>query len=145
MATTTPNFGWTVPTSTDLVKDGATAIETLGDAVDASLAQLTLRDVSGTTDTFVLTDLRNKLIRYSSTSNVAVTIPLNSSVAFPTGSIVNIIKTGATGEITVSGAVGVTITSAGATSATPKITGQFKAASCIKVDTNSWYVVGNIA
>ena len=37
MATTTPNFGWTVPTSTDLVKDGATAIETLGDSIDASL------------------------------------------------------------------------------------------------------------
>jgi len=37
MATTTPNYGWTVPTSTDYVKDGATAIETFGDAVDASL------------------------------------------------------------------------------------------------------------
>ena len=40
MATTTPNYGWTVPTSTDLVKDGATAIETLGDAIDASLVDL---------------------------------------------------------------------------------------------------------
>ena len=40
MATTTPNFGWSVPTSTDLVKDGATAIETLGDAIDASLLDL---------------------------------------------------------------------------------------------------------
>jgi hypothetical protein len=37
MATTTPNYGWTVPTSGDLVKDGATAIETLGDAIDASM------------------------------------------------------------------------------------------------------------
>jgi len=37
MATTTPNYGWSVPTSTDLVKDGATAIETLGDAIDASM------------------------------------------------------------------------------------------------------------
>lgn len=37
MATTTPNNGWTVPTSTDYVKDGATAIETLGDAIDASV------------------------------------------------------------------------------------------------------------
>jgi len=37
MATTTPNFGWPVPTSTDLVKDGATAIEALGDAIDASM------------------------------------------------------------------------------------------------------------
>jgi hypothetical protein len=40
MATTTPNFGWPVPTSTDLVKDGAVAIEALGDAVDASLLDL---------------------------------------------------------------------------------------------------------
>jgi hypothetical protein len=37
MATTTPNYGWPVPTSTDLVKDGATAIEALGDAIDATL------------------------------------------------------------------------------------------------------------
>jgi hypothetical protein len=37
MATTTPNYGWTVPTSSDLVKNGATAIETLGDSVDDSL------------------------------------------------------------------------------------------------------------
>jgi hypothetical protein len=40
MATTTPNFGWPVPTSTDLVKNGATAIEALGDAIDASMADL---------------------------------------------------------------------------------------------------------
>ena len=37
MATVTPNFNWPVPTSTDLVKDGATAIEALGDSIDASL------------------------------------------------------------------------------------------------------------
>jgi hypothetical protein len=40
MATTTPNFGWAVPTSSDLVKNGATAIETLGDAIDASMVDL---------------------------------------------------------------------------------------------------------
>lgn len=40
MATTTPNYGWAVPTSTDLVKDGAVAIETLGDSIDASLVDL---------------------------------------------------------------------------------------------------------
>jgi len=40
MATTTPNFGWTVPTSTDLVKDGAVAIETLGDAIDGAFVDL---------------------------------------------------------------------------------------------------------
>lgn len=40
MATTTPNFGWAVPTSSDLVKNGAVAIETLGDSIDASLVDL---------------------------------------------------------------------------------------------------------
>ena len=40
MATTTPNFGWSVPTSSDLLKNGATAIETLGDSIDASLVDL---------------------------------------------------------------------------------------------------------
>jgi hypothetical protein len=46
MATTTPNFGWSVPTSSDLVKNGAVAIETLGDSIDASLVDLK----GGTTD-----------------------------------------------------------------------------------------------
>jgi hypothetical protein len=40
MPTTTPSFGWPVPVSTDLVKDGATAIESLGDAIDASMTDL---------------------------------------------------------------------------------------------------------
>lgn len=40
MATTTPNFGWSVPTSGDFVKNGATAIETLGDSIDASMMDL---------------------------------------------------------------------------------------------------------
>jgi hypothetical protein len=61
-----------------------------------------------------------------------------------TGSVVNIIKTGATGTISVTQGSGVTISSAGATSTNPTITTAFKAASCIKVDTNTWYVVGGI-
>ena len=37
MATVTPINSWPVPVSTDLVKDGAVAIESLGDAIDASV------------------------------------------------------------------------------------------------------------
>lgn len=37
MATTTPNYGWDVPTSSDYVKDGAVAIEALGDDIDSTL------------------------------------------------------------------------------------------------------------
>ncbi len=40
MATTTPNFGWDIPQSTDLVKDGATAIAALGNDIDTSLVDL---------------------------------------------------------------------------------------------------------
>lgn len=40
MATTTTNFGWTVPQSTDLVKDGATAIATLGSGIDTTMVGL---------------------------------------------------------------------------------------------------------
>jgi hypothetical protein len=39
MATTT-NFGWTTPNDTDLVKDGAAAIRTLGSSIDTSMAGL---------------------------------------------------------------------------------------------------------
>lgn len=45
MATTT-NFGWTTPDDTDLVKDGAAAIRTLGSSIDTSLVDLN----GGTTD-----------------------------------------------------------------------------------------------
>lgn len=108
------------------------------------LGDVTLRAVTGTTDTFALTDINNYLITYSSTSSVAITIPLNSSVAIPVGSVINVIKIGASGTITISGAVGVTVASAAAVSASPTITTAFSAATCIKVDTNSWYVVGKI-
>jgi hypothetical protein len=71
MATTTPNFGWAVPTSTDLVKDGAVAIETLGDAIDASLVDLkggttgqVLKKASGTDMDFTWSaDLAGKVLQ----------------------------------------------------------------------------------
>jgi hypothetical protein len=40
MATTTTNFGWDIPQSTDLVKDGATAIAALGQDLDTALVDL---------------------------------------------------------------------------------------------------------
>lgn len=40
MSTTTTNFGWTVPSDTDLVKDGAAAIRTALGGVDTSFVDL---------------------------------------------------------------------------------------------------------
>ena len=63
MATTTPNFGWPVPTSTDLVKDGATAMEALGDAIDTSMV-----DLKGGTTGQVLAKASNTDMDFSWTS-----------------------------------------------------------------------------
>ena len=77
MATVTPNFNWPVPTSTDLVKDGATAIEALGDSIDASMV-----DLKGGTTGQVLSKASNTDMDFtwSSTSGdiegVTVTSPL---------------------------------------------------------------------
>jgi hypothetical protein len=40
MAITTTNFGWDIPQSTDLVKDGATAIAALGQDIDTAFVDL---------------------------------------------------------------------------------------------------------
>ena len=110
-----------------------------------SIANITVRNVTTTSDTFVLTDADNKLIGYSNTGTTTITIPPESSVAFTTGSVINIIKTGATGTCSIVEGSGVTISSAGVTSTNPVITTAFKAASCIKVGSDSWYIVGGIA
>ena len=144
MPTTTTNFAWTIPSDTDLVKDGALAIRTIGNAVDASFASVTLRAVTTTTDTFVLADLRNKLVTYSNAAAIAVTIPLNSSVAFPIGTSINIAQTGA-GQVTVSGDAGVTVRSTGATATTPKTRAQYSAITCVKIATDEWLCLGDIA
>jgi hypothetical protein len=47
---TTPNYNWSIPDNTDLVKNGALAIRTLGDAVDTTMATMvpkTIVDAKG--------------------------------------------------------------------------------------------------
>ena len=80
MSTTTPNFGWTVPTSSDLVKNGAVAIETLGDAIDASMV-----DLKGGTTGQVLSKTSNTDMDFTWTTAAAagasVNLLLNSNFA----------------------------------------------------------------
>lgn len=40
MATTSPNYGWPEPTSSDFVKDGADAISDMGNAIDTTVNQI---------------------------------------------------------------------------------------------------------
>jgi hypothetical protein len=119
--------------------------EVLTAAAMNKIVNITTRAVTGTSDTFVLADADNKLITYSSTSATTITIPPESSVAFPVGSIINVIKIGASGTTTITQGAGVTISSTGATATAPALRAAFSAASCIKVATNTWYVVGDIS
>jgi len=47
MATTTNN-GWTVPNDTDLVRNGASAIRSLGGAIDSAIKKLTYTNITPT-------------------------------------------------------------------------------------------------
>jgi hypothetical protein len=68
MATTT-NFGWTTPDDTDLVKDGAAAIRTLGSSIDTSLV-----DLKGGTTGQVLTKASNTDLDFSFTTPASLPI-----------------------------------------------------------------------
>ena len=142
--TTTSILGITIPDDTDLVKDGASAIRTVGNGFDSALAKLTL-NAKTATYTVVLTDNRNTLVTMSVASANDFLIPTNASVAFPIGSVINVIQIGA-GQTTIKAVTSgtTTISSTGATATAPKLKKQFSAAFCIKVATDTWYVVGDI-
>ena len=143
--TTTAILGITIPDDTDLVKDGASAIRTVGNGFDSALAKLTL-NAQTATYTVVLTDNRNNLVTMSVASANDFLIPTNASVAFPIGSVINVIQIGA-GQTTIKAVSSgtTTISSTGASAIAPKLRAQYSAASCIKVATDTWYVVGDIA
>lgn len=100
---------------------------------------LTLNAQTGTTYTLVLAD-NGKLVTLSNASAIALTVPTNASVAFPTGAIINIQQIGA-GQVTVAGDTGVTVTS------TPglKLRAQYSAASIVKTGTDSWTLIGDLS
>ena len=144
MATTTI-LGITLPDDTDLVKDGASAMRTIGNGFDDSLAKVTLNDQTATY-TAVLTDNRNKIVRMNVSTANDFLIPTNASVAFPIGSVINVTQLG-TGQTTIKAVTSgtTTITSTGATSTAPKLRARYSAASCSKVATDTWLVVGDIS
>jgi hypothetical protein len=69
-----------------------------------------------------------------------LTVPLNSSVAFPTGTKIDIIQTGA-GETTIAATGGVTINSEGSKL---KLNAQWAGATLIKRATNTWILIGSL-
>lgn len=90
--------------------------------------------------TLVLSDA-DKLVEMNVGSANNLTVPLNSSVAFSTGTQILLAQYGA-GQTTIVATSGVTIRSNGAKL---KLNAQYSGATLIKIDTNEWYLFGDIA
>ena len=82
---------------------------------------------------------RDSLIEVSSSSATTVTIPLNSAVAYPVGTSLDILQT-STGQVTIAGAAGVTV------NATPglKLRTTWSSATLFKRAENTWVVYGDL-
>jgi hypothetical protein len=88
--------------------------------------------------TITLAD-RDSIVEVSSSGSASLTIPLNSTTAFPIGSSLSILQTG-TGQITIAGAGGVTV------NATPgfRTRTQWSMATIVKRGTDTWVATGDL-
>lgn len=100
---------------------------------------ITLNAQTGTSYTLALADL-GKLVTLSNSGAIALYVPPNSSVAFAIGSKIDIVGIGA-GAVTITPGSGVTV------NGTPglKLRAQYSAATLIKIGTNTWLAIGDLA
>ena len=89
--------------------------------------------------TLVIADA-GKQVEISSATGVTLTVPTNAVAAFPIGTTIIIVQTGA-GQITVAGSAGVTV------NATPglKLYGQWSTALLLKRATDTWLLSGDLS
>lgn len=92
--------------------------------------------------TFALTDA-SRLVTTSNAGTQTLMIPANSSVAFGTGDVLNVVRAG-TGPVIFNQASGVVIRSVGSTATAPALRAQYSAASAFFEGSNTWYVVGDL-
>ena len=113
----------------------ATVTTNLALKVD-SLTPITQKSESYTLSTL---DHRDDLIEMGSSSALTLTIPLNSSIAYPVGTSLDILQTGA-GQVTIAGDSGVTV------NATPglKLRTQWSSATLLKRAEDTWVVYGDL-
>ena len=128
--------------TTGKIADNAVTQAKLADRVigSAEYDNLTLNAQTGTTYTLVLTDA-HKFVTLSNASAITLTVPPNSSVAFETGDQVNLMQLGA-GQVTVAAGSGVTLRSAGSL---VKTSAQYAVATLVKIASDEWVLLGNLA
>ena len=125
-----------------LYHNGSTKFSTTASGINVTgnvVSEVEINAQTGTTYTTVLAD-QSKLVTLTNASAITLTIPANSSVAYPVGTKIDFAQLGA-GQVTVAGAGGVTV------NATPtlKLRDQYSGASCIKTATDTWLLVGDLS
>jgi hypothetical protein len=109
-------------------------------ALDTKTNKLITTNRQTASYTLVLADA-DKLVEMNVGTANDLTIPLNSSVAFVTGTQILLAQYGA-GQTTIVPTSGVTVRSNGAKL---KLNVQYSGATLIKIDTDEWYLFGDIA
>jgi hypothetical protein len=126
-----------VDNTSDANKPVSTAQQT---AIDAKTNKLIVANRQTASYTLVLSDA-DKLVEMNVGSANNLTVPLNSSVAFSTGTQILLAQYGA-GQTTIVATSGVTIRSNGAKL---KLNAQYSGATLVKIAENEWYLFGDIA
>jgi hypothetical protein len=126
-----------VDNTSDANKPVSTATQT---ALDAKTNKLIVTNRQTASYTLVLGDA-DKLVEINNASANNLTVPLNSSVAFATGTQILLAQYGA-GQTTIVATSGVTIRSNGAKL---KLNAQYSGATLVKIGENEWYLFGDIA
>jgi hypothetical protein len=93
-----------------------------------------------TADYTITKDDAGKTVNASSASDIVITIPANSTTPFINGQKIEIFRSG-TGNVSIAGAVGVTINSK---NSNKKIAAQFSGCVLVKTDTNTWLLIGDL-
>ena len=123
--------------TSDANKPVSTATQT---ALDLKTNKLIVANRQTSSYTLVLSDA-DKLVEMNVGSANNLTVPLNSSVAFATGTQILLAQYGA-GQTTIVATSGVTIRSNGGKL---KLNAQYSGATLIKIAENEWYLFGDIA
>ena len=119
-----------------------------GDVMSAAmfngLVAFTLQTTQTADYTAVLADSYQTLVQMNKATAIAFKIPTNAT-PIPVGSVITVLNIGV-GTCTISAVTPgtTTVLSAGATAASPTLT-QYKSAACVKVATDTWYILGAVA
>jgi len=126
-----------------LVSDGSDpvwgTVGAAGLADDVWAKKLTL-NAQTASYTLVLSDA-GKIVTMNVASANTLTVPPNSSVAFPVGSNLTVVQIGA-GATTLTAGVGVTINSF---QSQVVLSGQYAAVTLVKTGTDTWLAFGNLS